>query len=501
MTEKLVSILICNHSAERLEQIFIEIFSSQISDHIEIVYVDDAMDMLSWKMALHYVNLHPGAITVSRNRTPLGSYNNRINLLRMATGKAYAVTTEDSDVEISLILAEITDYLESGYQSRFIALYLNRRLQSLTNSVMKQLNANVALLAGCIPGQELPIPSRNPLVCITVHNYNYGRFLRQCLDSLINQTYRNIRILFSDNASEDDSWVIANEFMERYPQKFAITRNRINMGSKKNIQNCEFHLEGDYYIQLCSDDRLATDCVEKCVSAFRANSDAAMLIFHRNIEDAGGQITKEFPFFNCSFRAPAGAIADVYLMSSVNPSISQIMYNLKIGIPTFERTLIDRWFSNRFRDFILSIEYPVLYINEPLMFHRIHGLNDNLDIAKNLVEVIGPYIANIEFELIGKDRNYPLKNTGKWVEKLASLALRYSYRALTDEDTVLAERYFYLSLAISPQSSDSNTHILISKAINGATKERYEALEALKNLLSLHKRATSYSPPFGATPL
>jgi glycosyltransferase involved in cell wall biosynthesis len=482
-------------------QIFEEIFSSQISDCIEIVYVDDAMDMLSWKVALHYVNLHPAAITASRNRTPLGSYNNRINLLRMATGNAYAVTTEDSDVEVSLILKEITDYLESGYQKRFIVLHLNQRLRRLSNSVMKQINANAALLAGGIPGQELPMLSRNPLVCVTVHNYNYGRFLRQCLDSLINQTYRNIRIIFSDNASEDDSWVIANEFMEQYPQKFAITRNRMNMGSKNNIQNCEFHLEGDYYIQLCSDDRLATDCIEKCVSAFRANSDAAMLIFHRSIEDGEGKVSKEFPFFNCSFRAPAGAIADIYLMSSVNPSISQIMYNLKVGMPTVEKTLIDRWFSNRFRDFILSIEYPVLYISEPLMFHRIHGTNDNLDIAKNLVEVIGPYIANIEFELIVKDRHRSLKNTGKWVEKLASLALRYSFRAVIEDDIVLAERYYYLSLAISPQSKDSSTHLLINKAIDGTPQEKHDAREALKTLPSFHTRATSYEPPLDATPI
>jgi hypothetical protein len=140
-------------------------------------------------------------------------------------------------------------------------------------------------------------------------------------------------------------------------------------------------------------------------------------------------------------------------------------------------------------------------INEPLMFHRIHGLNDNLDIAKNLVEVIGPYIANIEFELIGKDRNRSLKNTGKWVEKLASLALRYSYRAVIEDDIVLAERYYYLSLAIAPQSKESSTHLWINKAINGTPQEKHDAREALMTLPSFHTRAMSYEPPLDATPI
>jgi glycosyltransferase involved in cell wall biosynthesis len=59
----------------------------------------------------------------------------------------------------------------------------------------------------------------NSLVSITLHNYCYGRYLRKCLTSLVEQTYQDIEILFSDNASNDDSWAIACEFAEKYPKK------------------------------------------------------------------------------------------------------------------------------------------------------------------------------------------------------------------------------------------------------------------------------------------
>ncbi len=493
MIEKKVSILITCHTPRRLEEIFNEIFSSPLSSQLEIVYVDDAIDPYSWKLACQHLELHPSQMTVSRNRVPQGSMRNRVNLLRMATCKVYALTSEDSDLDINFILKEVFEYLELGYQKGFSALNLNTRLASLP------VSHNLASLpVSHKNGHELPMLSRNPLVCVTVHNYNYGRFLRQCLDSLVNQTYQNVRIIFSDNASTDDSWEIANEFLERYPQKFSLTRNRFNMGSKINIQNCEFHIEGDYYIQLCSDDYLTPNCIEKCISIFQANPEAGMMIFHRNIVDANGYTSKEIPFFNSSFLAPAGSIADIYLMSSINPSISQIIYNIKVAAPKYDRTLIDRWFSNRFRDFCISIEYPVLYYKEPLMFHRLHGLNENNEAAKNLIEVIGPYVANLEFEITAHERNIHFHNKGKWIDKLSSLSLRYSYRAFLTGDTNQAKRYLHLSAAISPLSLNTNVFILLSKAIYGNQNEIASAIVELQGMEELLARTRSYDPPLDA---
>ena len=50
-----------------------------------------------------------------------------------------------------------------------------------------------------------------PLVTICIPNYNYGRYLRTCLESILKQTYANLEVHFSDNASTDDSYEIAQE--------------------------------------------------------------------------------------------------------------------------------------------------------------------------------------------------------------------------------------------------------------------------------------------------
>ena len=63
--------------------------------------------------------------------------------------------------------------------------------------------------------------SKDPLVSVIVYNYNYGRYLSECFfDSVICQTYQNIEILFSDNASTDDSWEIAQSYSQKFPGLF-----------------------------------------------------------------------------------------------------------------------------------------------------------------------------------------------------------------------------------------------------------------------------------------
>ena len=59
---------------------------------------------------------------------------------------------------------------------------------------------------------------QTPMVSIIVPVYNVERYLRQCLDSLVNQTYQNVEIICVDDGSADRSGEILNQyggFMER----------------------------------------------------------------------------------------------------------------------------------------------------------------------------------------------------------------------------------------------------------------------------------------------
>ena len=52
---------------------------------------------------------------------------------------------------------------------------------------------------------------KEPLVSIIITNYNNLRYIKECLDSLDNLTYKNVEIIFVDNNSSDDSVVFVRK--------------------------------------------------------------------------------------------------------------------------------------------------------------------------------------------------------------------------------------------------------------------------------------------------
>ena len=60
---------------------------------------------------------------------------------------------------------------------------------------------------------------KQPKVSIVVNNYNGAEYLRECLDSLIRQTYKNIEIVIIDAFSSDNSRKIISEYASKYKNK------------------------------------------------------------------------------------------------------------------------------------------------------------------------------------------------------------------------------------------------------------------------------------------
>ena len=98
-----------------------------------------------------------------------------------------------------------------------------------------------------------------PLVSICIPVFNGSAFIREAIDSALNQTYQHIEIVISDNASTDDTPLIIKSFPNPQIKYF---RNDINVGSIKNFNICLKKASGTFFLLLPHDDRLPLNAVQ-----------------------------------------------------------------------------------------------------------------------------------------------------------------------------------------------------------------------------------------------
>jgi O-antigen biosynthesis protein len=67
--------------------------------------------------------------------------------------------------------------------------------------------------------QHQPPPPAEPKVSVIVPNYNHAGYLRKRLDSIYDQTYRNIEVILLDDCSSDQSRSILEDYAQRYPDR------------------------------------------------------------------------------------------------------------------------------------------------------------------------------------------------------------------------------------------------------------------------------------------
>lgn len=89
---------------------------------------------------------------------------------------------------------------------------------------------------------------------VIVLSCNNGKYLRQCLDSIVNQTHKDLQIIISDDGSTDDSVDIIKEYVEKDERITAWLHK--NMGVGESFNTALGMATGDYIAEVDSDDYL-----------------------------------------------------------------------------------------------------------------------------------------------------------------------------------------------------------------------------------------------------
>lgn len=135
---------------------------------------------------------------------------------------------------------------------------------------------------------------RNPKVSVIVPVYNVAPYLSQCLESLVNQTYRNLEIIVVNDGSTDNSPEICEQWKERDERILLIHKPNGGLSDARN-KGLE-SATGEYIGFVDSDDYVDLSFYEKMVKAAVENdADVVQCNYYKAFSDGS---VKEFGDFN-----------------------------------------------------------------------------------------------------------------------------------------------------------------------------------------------------------
>lgn len=114
-----------------------------------------------------------------------------------------------------------------------------------------------------------------PLVSIGMPAFNGERYVRAAIESVLRQTYSNIELIVSDNASSDRTRSICAEMAASDP-RIKLSVNERNVGAAENFRIVERAAQGRYFMWAGVHDLWHEELIERSVVALQAHPDAVI---------------------------------------------------------------------------------------------------------------------------------------------------------------------------------------------------------------------------------
>jgi glycosyltransferase involved in cell wall biosynthesis len=206
-----------------------------------------------------------------------------------------------------------------------------------------------------------------PLVSVIIPNYNYGYYLKETIDSVLNQTYKNIEIIVVDDGSKDNS----REILESYGEKIKTIFQK-NQGVSAARNNGAAMSGGEYIAFLDADDYWIADKIEKQITKILSNETIGLV--HVGVDE----IDKNNNVIKTRLNGMEGYVAELFLQfdravvlgGGSGALVSKKAFNEISGFDKRLSTSADWDFFYR-----ISCKYRIGFIPEVLLKYRMHNSN------------------------------------------------------------------------------------------------------------------------------
>jgi len=246
-----------------------------------------------------------------------------------------------------------------------------------------------------------------PLVTVHMSAYNHEKYIKEAVESIINQTYENLEFIIINDGSHDSTHIEITKLLPKCYKRFKRFeyRNRENLGLSATKNECLKWAQGKYFTGLASDDIIMSNKVSDLVSFLEDSDDSYAVAFGDAIfiDDNSNEVYRDY-------KTGGYTSADKGEKSFLKYYTKKKEFNYKdenefgtyktlLGgnyLPAMSAVIkleqikeVDAWTSgNTIEDWEmwlkLSKNYKFAYVDEAVALYRLHDSNSDKRIGKNI---------------------------------------------------------------------------------------------------------------------
>jgi len=222
-----------------------------------------------------------------------------------------------------------------------------------------------------------------PFVSICVPTYNGKTYIRQCLDSILAQTFENFEVLIVDDQSSDETVSVAQEYAER-DRRIRLVQNEHNLGLVGNWNRCIELAQGEWIKFVFQDDLIAPECLERML-AYKDSGKPVIccyrnFIFDSETLDSICQYYLSLPLLESLFPdsnvvSAKSFLREVFKHTELNiigePTAVMVRRSIFYELGVFNANLVQLCDWEMWVRILSNVGF--IYLNEPLATFRVHG--------------------------------------------------------------------------------------------------------------------------------
>lgn len=210
----------------------------------------------------------------------------------------------------------------------------------------------------------------NPLVSIIAPIYKVESYLRQCLDSIVSQTYTNLEIILVDDGSPDGCPQICDEYAAKDKRIVVIHKENGGLSDARNagLDICK----GEYIYFIDSDDIIPSHCIDILLKIITQEKADIASSSYQEFSDAESNLVKSNQ--NYSYITINGSEALILLCRDNTPGfMSSCMKIYKRNCFDGIRFPLGKLYEDAHTNYkIYHTCKKICYTNTPLYYYRLH---------------------------------------------------------------------------------------------------------------------------------